>query len=338
MLTRKRIGNVILSVGFCFILVVLMMPVLPTVATGAPIELKAVTFQPRTSPAVRHFQTFVDTMKDAGKGEIIINYVGGPEVFPAREQAEALRSGVIDMFIGPVNFLVPAFKFKEADALVDSVYNPVEERNKGVFKFIFDLHKKHGIYYLGRHDWRGPFYLWTNFPFTKMDDLKNRKFFLPVGFQLIYKRLGIVGVMMEPIDVYTGMERGTIEGAGQPLFPMRGTGLYELVKYCLDLPMLGSVQVCLVNLDKWNKLPKHFQDLVAKTYEKWETEWMVPYQENLYNTERKAIQDKGVKFVKFSDPAENSRFSQMVEDTFWDDMANRMGRESAAQIRKMIGR
>ena len=338
MFTQKGTGNVILNIGFCLILMILMMPVLPSVATGAPIELKAVTFQARNSPSVRHFQNFVDRMKEAGKGEIVINWVGGPEVFPAREQAEALRSGTIDILIAPINFTAPAFKFNEAFALINSVYNAVEERKNGVFDFIFELHKKHGIYYLGRHDWRGSFYMWTKFPFTKIDDLKNRKFFLPVGFSLLYKRLDIVGVMMEPIEVYTGLERGTVEGATQPVFPVRGSGVHELVKYCLDIPMMGSVQVCLVNLDKWNKIPKHLQDLVAKTYEKWETEWMVPYQENLYNTERKGIEDKGVKFVKFSDPAENTKFYQIVEETFWEDMAGRMGKETSEKIKKIIGR
>jgi TRAP-type C4-dicarboxylate transport system substrate-binding protein len=277
-------------------------------------------------------------MNAAGKGEIVINWVGGPEVFPAREQAEALRSGMVDMTIAPVNFTVSAFKFPEADALSDSIYNPVEERKNGVFDLIFDLHKKHGIYYLGRHDWHGEFYMWTTFPVTKMDDLKNHKMFLPVGWQAFYKELGAVGVMMEPIEVYTAMERGTIDGATQPLTSIRGVGLQELVKYCIDIPLNGSVQVVLVNQDKWNKLPKHLQDLVAKTYEKWEREWMFPYYEKLYASERKAIEDKGVKFIKFANSEENKKFHQIKEETFWKDTASRVGKESADKIRKITGR
>lgn len=338
MSTQKGIGNVILSVGFCLVLMILMMPTLPSVAIGAPIELKAVTFQARTSSSVKHFQNFVDRMKEAGKGEIVINWVGGPEVFPAREQAEALRSGMIDIIIVPFNFVVPAFKFKEADAFIDSPYNAIEERKNGVFDFMFDLFKKHGIYYLGRHDWRGSFYMWTKFPFTKIDDLKNHKFFLPVGFPLLYKRLGIVGVMMEPIDLYTGLERGTIDGATQPLFPVHSSGVDEIVKYCIDIPMIGSVQGCLVNLDKWNKIPKQLQELVTETYKKWETEWMVPYHEDLFNTERKKIEDRGVKFVKFPDPAENTKFHQIVEDTFWEERADKMGKETSENIKKIFGR
>jgi TRAP-type C4-dicarboxylate transport system substrate-binding protein len=277
-------------------------------------------------------------MNEAARGELVIKYLGGPEVVPGRDQPEAVRSGAVDIFFGPANWTAAAFNFREAEILMNSAYSPVEERKKGVYDYFLDLHKRKGLYYLGRYDWREEFYLWTTFSVGKPEDLKGRKLYVPTGFIEVYKALGIVGITVPVQELYTAMERKTIEGTTLPLPPIRSFGVQELLKYCIDCPMHSSALVGVANLDKWSKLPKNLQDLVANTYAKWEAEELMPWYEQLYSTERKALEEKGIKFVKFgSDDAK--RFNEVVEEVYWEAIAQKVGdKEYAAKLRKLVGK
>jgi TRAP-type C4-dicarboxylate transport system substrate-binding protein len=315
-----------------------VLAVFPSFVVSAPVELKAITFLPRAHKTAQPAQMFATRMNEVAKGELVVKYLGGPEVVPGRDQPEALRSGAVDMVFCPSNWTAAAFNFREAEVLMNTAYSPVEERKKGLYDYMLELHKKKGLYYLGRFDWREEFYFWTTFPVGNPEDLKGHKLYVPTGFFEVYKALGVVGITIPVQELYTAMERKTIEGTTHPVPPIRSFGVHELLKYCVDIPMHSSALVGVANLDKWNRLPKKLQDLVANTYVKWEAEELMPYYEQLYNTERKALEDKGIKFVKFSSD-DAKRFNRIVEEVFWEAIAQKVGdKEYAAKLRKLAGR
>ena len=199
---------------------------------------------------------------------------------------------------------------------MNSAFSPVEERKNGFYDFMADLHKKKGLYFLGRFDWREEFYMWTTFPVANPEDLKGHKLYVASNVVTVYKALGIAGVTVPPEEMYTALERKAIEGTTLPLPPIRSFGIHTLIKYCIHIPIHSSGLVCVANLDRWNKLPKNQQDLLAKTYAKWEAEEMMPWYDKLYTTERKALQDSGVKFIKFSNEG-NKRFNEILEEEYW---------------------
>ncbi len=332
----RRRETFAVSVGICVCATVLLLS--PLFSLAAPIELKAITFLPRAHKTAQPAKLFIDRMNEAAKGELVIKYLGGPEVIAGKDQPEAVRSGAVDILFCPSNWTAGAFNFREAEVVMNSAFSPIEERKNGFYDTMLELHKNKGLYYLGRFDWREEFYMWTTFPFTKPEDLKGHKLYVASSFIAVYKALGIAGVTVPTEEMYTAMERKTIEGTTLPLPPIRSFGIHELVKYCIDAPMHSSGLVCVGNLEKWNKLPKNLQDLVAKTYAKWEAEEMMPWYEQLYSTERKALQDKGVKFVKFS--AEDAkRFNDIVEEAYWNGIEQKLGnKEYAARLRKLAGK
>ncbi len=144
---------------------------------------------------------------------------------------------------------------------------------------------------------------------------------------------------MPPEEMYTGLERKAIEGTTLPLPPIRSFGIHTLIKYCVDHPIHSSGLVCVANLDKFNKLPRNQQDLLAKTYAKWEAEQMMTWYDQLYTTERNALQEKGVKFVKFPD-SDKKRFNEVVEDEYWKGLEQKLGgnKELVTKLRKIAGR
>ncbi|MCJ7596079.1 MAG: TRAP transporter substrate-binding protein DctP [Desulfobacterales bacterium] len=335
MVSRRTMKMATLGIGLCLSLV-LVISLVSSIA--APIEIKAITFLPRAHKTAQPAQGFTDRMNAAAGGKLVIKYLGGPEVIPGRDQPEALRSGAVDIFFGPAAWAAAAFNFREAQVLMNSSYSPVEEREKGVYEQFLELSKKRGLYYLGRFDWREEYFMWTTFPVSKPEDLKGRKLYVPMSFVEVYKALNIVGVTFPTQELYTAMERGTVEGTTLPLPPIRSFGIHELVKYCIDHPMHSSGLVGFMSLKKWESLPKELQDLVAGTYAKWEREELMPGYEKLYDVERKALQDKGIKFVKFSDEGKKE-FMRAVEEESWKALAKKMGDENQLdRLRKLVGK
>ena len=63
--------------------------------------LRAVTAFPAPVEFSKSFLRFVDKVNDLGEGVVRIDYMGGPEVIPPAQQAQAIRRGVVDMQYGP---------------------------------------------------------------------------------------------------------------------------------------------------------------------------------------------------------------------------------------------
>jgi TRAP-type C4-dicarboxylate transport system substrate-binding protein len=79
-------------------------------SAAAEETLRALSMFPKPVAYTQSFLTFIERLNAAGEGVVQIEFVGGPEAIPTFDQAEALRTGVIDMVYGPGSFyggLVP---------------------------------------------------------------------------------------------------------------------------------------------------------------------------------------------------------------------------------------
>src|SRR5512139_270538 len=116
------------------------------------ITLKAVTAWPKTASEYKAFATFVDAAEQmvAKKypGELKIQYVGGPEAVKTPDQVQAAQRGMVDMVFTTNAYYVSLLP--EVDALKLSVFTPAEERTKGAWAYLNQLHEKIGLYYVAR--------------------------------------------------------------------------------------------------------------------------------------------------------------------------------------------
>src|SRR5262245_23972744 len=66
-------------------------------ALAQEVTFRAVSaFQEGTTYA-RHFERFIERVNAEGRGEIRINYIGGPRAIPTFELGNAVRSNVVDV-------------------------------------------------------------------------------------------------------------------------------------------------------------------------------------------------------------------------------------------------
>lgn len=294
--------------------------------------MRAVSFIPKNHPVLAQANVWVDTINEKLKGKLRVNYVGGPEVIGRFQQQNAVRTGVVDM-----TFSVTADfqdELPETSAFVLSKISPAEERKSGFYDFMAKSFEKVNGRYIGRIQ-IGGFYLWTKKKPEKLDDLKGLKMRTAALYDKMMRALGMVPVTMNQPEVYTALEQGVVDGLGWPTFGVRSAAWTRYVKNVIDLPFYGSSNViALMNLDRWNKLPRDVQKAILDATADFEP-GMVRYFQDLEQKEWKEL-DKVVTRVRFSE-AENRKYLDTAYDVEWAAIGKRISPEMLAQLRKTTG-
>ena len=83
---------------------------------------------------------FCDSVTKQSDGALTIKFLGGPEVIPGTNQAQAVLSGVADMSLHNMEQLVP-----EASVWNLSRLSEAEEKSGGFWDFMQALYKKAGF-------------------------------------------------------------------------------------------------------------------------------------------------------------------------------------------------
>jgi len=243
--------------SYCFIVLVFLFALcftLNPLARAEPIQFKAVCFLPKTHPLARQSVVWVNRVNEAFKDKIEVKYIGGPEITASKEQLPALKSGVFDINFNVTSYYAPYAP--ELNAFQLSKLMPWEERKPGGFyDYMAERHRKIGVLYLGRWLY-GHFYVWTKKAVSKPDDLSGLK--LRVGPMYIYfmKKLGVSTVSIKPTDVYTALERGTVDGDGRtpPNISLTILFMAWTVPYSSTW-MPGTSFRKLTKTNLWNSLP-----------------------------------------------------------------------------------
>ena len=305
---RKVIVGVI---AFLFVLSVFA----PVYGKG-PIVLKAASFLPKTAADMKAWWAFVEDVKNKSKGELEIKFVGGPEAIPGFKQFEAVRNGVVDMIFACESYYgrqVTGAAYTHLTRI-----SPSEERENGYFKLRNDLMKKHNIYYLGR-PLSGPwFHVFTNKMISKPQDLKGQKIRVSATYEPFLKKLGATVITMPGSDIYTALERGTIDGYAWSVVGNVQMGWADVCKYIIKPRIYQMNLETLVNLKTWEKLPPHLQKVLTECMienEKEYTKIMTDLAEDEFNK----MEEKGMKVIGFS-PEEEKYYVDLAYEAGWEEV------------------
>jgi len=222
----------------------------------------------------------------------------------------------------------------EQYALLLSRRTPWEERQVGFYDLMVKLLKeKANVMYLGRINYGMPFFLWINKEVKNpRNDFRGFSMRSASVYDPFYKALGITPVTMEFTELYTGVERGIINGSGWPAHIV-DHGWEKVLKYCVKHPFYNMDVQTVVNLDTWNKLPKNVQELLASTAKEMEPE-MHAYGEEFTEKKLQAAFDAGVKPIVFSE--EDAKwYTETAYRVAWEDV-KRIAPERYETLRKML--
>jgi TRAP-type C4-dicarboxylate transport system substrate-binding protein len=259
-----------------------------------------------------------------------VNLVGGPEVIPKPEQVQACSDGIIDMAFavcGEYRQVIP-----EVAALHLSPSTPWEARKNGIYDYWLNLHKKYNLYYLGRWSYDINYIFYLKKPIKNLAGFKGLKISPTGRTDKLIEALGAVNVEVGGSELYSAMEKGLVDG-----YVWSDSGLLsswkEVTKCAVDQPILSAATFTTVmNLKKFNSLPKHLQDVLTTVAVEYEPV-MAKYYDELRAKEQKGWKDAGVSFIKLP-PEEAKWLNDSANKLAWEMVKTTMSPEAYGKLRK----
>ena len=299
-------------------------------ATAQEVTLKAAVFVPPSTTYGIPFKRFVDHVNETGKGVLQIRIVGGPEAVPADGQAQAVKSGVLDIASIPPTYYKSAMV--EGDAQILSDMSVAEQRKSGAYAMLNQIAvERMNSLYLTTYGMGVPFHLYVSkeMPLSKPEDLKGLRFRGQPNYNAIFKNYGIAGVNIAAPEVYTALERGVVQGYGWPLWGINDFGWDKLTKMRIDPGFYNVVVNILMNKTKYDSLTaaqrKVIDDAVA---------WFEADSVRYTNETTKAALDlqekQGIKVVSFG-----PEFKKIAVDLYWDDL-KKLSPESIGKVQALL--
>jgi TRAP-type transport system periplasmic protein len=101
-----------------------------------------------------------------------------------------------------------------------------------------------------------PFHLYVtkDMAVAKPEDLNGLRFRGQPNYNAIFKHYGIAGVNIAAPEVYTALERGTVQGYGWPLWGINDFGWEKLTRMRVDPGFYNVVNTVLMNKSKYEQL------------------------------------------------------------------------------------
>jgi TRAP-type transport system periplasmic protein len=280
----------------------------------------------------RPYEAFVEWINEHGAGVLQIQNVGGPEAVPPFELGNAVSSGVVDVANVTAAFYTNVLPEGDAFKLAQNTIQ--DQRQNGCYELIDNLHQdRMNVKYLGRTGDHVQFHLYLRSPIDS-PDLAGLTIRTTPVYQAMFQALGATPVTTAPGEVYTALERGTIDGYGWPIQGVLDLGRHEQTSYRVD-PGFYQVDVnILVNRDRWESLSEEQRALLEEGIA-----WLEAQNENNVATnEQEAAKqsEAGIEVITF-EGADEQRWLEAAETAGWES-AVAVNQEFAEQLRACYSR
>jgi TRAP-type C4-dicarboxylate transport system substrate-binding protein len=282
-------------------------------AAAQEITLKAVSSFAEGTKDSLGFEALVAEINKRGAGKIKIQYLGGaPKVMNPFEVVKNLKDGVVDMANANSAFFTNVMP--EADAFKLSEFGIAELRKNGGWAYMNQLlNEKANAYFLGNTLDFIAFNIYLNKPIKKAD-LKGLKIRVTPIYRAMVEALGGSAITSPPSEVYTLMERGTVDGYGWPTSGIFDYSWEKVTKYRVEPAFYSAALHALVNLNVWNKLGAERQKIMQDAMAVIEAKAGERIQGDA--AERKRQEAAGIKTIQLP-PAEAKKWSDTAKDAGW---------------------
>jgi TRAP-type transport system periplasmic protein len=260
-------------------------------------ELRMLKGWPDAYTPVKLADIYAGNITKATGGRITVRLTG-PEVVPPFEQLQPASAGVFQLL-----FTHPAYHTGTSGIALalEAIDNDAKKRrDSGVWNAIDQYYRKHNLKLIALPT-SGPrgfnFILRTP---TGPDALKGLKIRGAPIYHPLITALGGAPVVLQGGEIYSGLEKGVIDGAAWPVFGIEPYKWHEVAKY-LARPAFGAVShQIFMNLNTFNQLDARDRKIVEDEgvkIEPFATEFMI----KLAADEEKLLLSKGMQITKFTE-------------------------------------
>ncbi len=234
------------------------------VADVKVIRLKAVSFQPQNALSTKHFQVYISAVNERAKGKMVIDYLGGTEIVTRADAPLSAAKGVIDIVYTAFTFyggIVPI-----GHAMQISQITAKEERARGAWDYVREIHAKSGLYWLGRGQasMNEDTYWNSTKKITGLKDLVGQRAGSgSVNSKPFVQAVGASYVQVQIEDTYTALERSIIDSYVTPPSGQVSSNAYTICKNFIDQPFYrGNISI-FIGMNKWNELTPEMQGILT---------------------------------------------------------------------------
>jgi TRAP-type C4-dicarboxylate transport system substrate-binding protein len=221
-------------------------------------------FDSRYPPTKILVQKYAETITAKSGGKITFRH-SGPEVVNAFQQFQPASSGAFDVFFTVQPYHVGTTSVSFGIYSVDP--DPEAFRKAGVIDYLDKEYERFNLKILaiipGQNKGTGAYHAALNKPVTADGDIKGMRVRGNPLYRPLIEKLGASMVNLQVGEVYSAMQKGTIDGAFGPITGSMDYKWYEVGKYSMR-PNFGYIyQFLLVHRGSFAKLPAEVQKLMA---------------------------------------------------------------------------
>lgn len=306
----------------------------PTATPGKVFNWKLMTLAKSSRPDVEHFKTLIEE-KSGGRIKVQI-FEEGEHPYRAGDYLPALKERAFDL--GPLSSGVSYAYEPMLSALDLPFLNPGDgEEYYALFealrgKYWDPIHDKYNTMVLDVFNFgtivpniKDRFIL----SFKDMESLKLRAYNKAQAD--LYTAMGATAVTLSWSDVYTALQRGTVDGLFMSIPATYDAKFYEVVKYITLGGFVKTLGGLGLNKDAFNELPADLKEIVlqvAKENDQWARKWFVDADTSKL---LKAITNYGVR-VASAPSAFQAEVAKRAEGTVWTDFLQKTGAPGAALV------
>lgn len=290
-----------------------MAALLSTEAAAAKIVLKAGSAWPKTSPNVVDLHKYIELVNARAKGEVEIQWAGGPELIKAANLLDAASAGTVDIVQADPSYY--AGIVKETGIVGLPVINwgwdkQIEIQNALKPKLDKIYQDRAGVKWLINQGMQRFYIVTGKFAVGKLEDMKGLK--LRAGGGLMsatVTSLGAVPVNIPSEEVYMALQTGVVQGAFRGTASLISFKEYEHLHYLVNIPTYGVAHIW-IGMNSWKKLsPMQQQVLLDSAHEV--EQWSVGYYADMDTKGKAFLTEKGMTIRNF-DPPEEARWRQTL--------------------------
>lgn len=296
-----------------------------TAAVAAERTLTTVTALQQTNILAKaYLKTFVSEANSLSKGMIHIKNLGGQEVVPPRKAASALKRGQFDILSCPTAYYIGTVP--EGYGILASNQGPRALRANGGWKLLQKIYKqKAGSYLLAWGENMTSYYMYLGVkPKMRADglpDLTGIKMRATGTYRPLFRALGATTINIKSSEIFTAMQRGTVQGFGMTDVAIIAIGLGPVTKYRVIPNFYQTNQVVTFNLDTWNSLTKAQRDFFENLALHYETS-SVLYIELERQKEEPLVRKAGIQDIVLKGKAA-AKYVDLAHQEIWKELKKR---------------
>jgi TRAP-type C4-dicarboxylate transport system substrate-binding protein len=300
------------------------------------------TFFPPTHIQTKVPEAWAKEIEERSDGQIKIKIFTGGSLTPAPQIYDGVVKGISD--IGLSVFAYSPGRFPVIAAIDNPLGYPnafvatraINELNRRFQpKELSDVH----VCYLFAH---GPGLLHTaRKPVRTLEDVKGLKIRSTGTSQLIVRALGAAPVAMSQGETYDALKKNIVDGTLVPIEALEGFKQAEVLKYTTLTYSSSYSQgfFVVMNLKKWNSLPKNLQDIITEVSKAYECITAKAWGDS-DESGIKFAKKLGQEFITLSE-GESAKFKAAVQPVFdkYIENANKKGIDGKAvfeETKKMV--